>query len=558
MEKVEKVGEYFYSKTNTSNNKFLLLFSGGRTPAGKFNYMRSFVNSDYNIIFLNCTEDSYYHKGIKGLGDLSDTINFIRNFIGKYTQTPEITTFGCSMGGYGSVLYGTLLNAKNILAIGPSTPRYTEYLNSKASRERHCEIFDEQIPLLKNGQANKVILSGDRTLNDILSYHFFSSLPNTVIEIYYEMPHEFVVLLAQVMPLHNLIELMIRKDFDKIPFENTSHYKKSAWLAELSDGNQLDGIKSFDDIALDVNSIELSLLTYTELYILGVAKLKSRQAEKALECFRMSLQKSFSVRALKRILDLKPLKNEITEILLLINASICKGDLLKLARSEFDESYSLYCILNERMDHFTSYDTSKKIPGYVDGFFGSSIKGWCHTEGVDKQGVILKINDLLPIEHNSDLYRKDLENHGLGDGKHGFVFDINLKSILKLMSNLTYVSANIIDKYTKKTLPRGNLLIKAPYPLLYIDSYELECFSGWVVDYAYPTRKIILDIFINKVFVRSVIPAIVRDDLESKGFNKTSGFNISLVGLLKTGPNTLVFKDSETGLNVSNVINIKG
>lgn len=558
MSKIEKVGDYFTAKINSKSEVFLLLFSGARTEAGKFNYMRSFSESDFNLIFLNCTESSYYHKGIQGLGELSETIEFIKTFIGQYSESPEIYTFGCSMGGYGSVLYGSLLDAKAVLAIGASTPTYSEMLNGHERRHEHYSIFEEQKAQLTNSSVKKIILYGDRTLNDILSYQFFSKLPNTTSKIYLEAPHVLVMLLAQVMPLPELVQIMLEGELEKIPFESTVHYNKSAWLIDYSDSSQVDGINAPENFLSTIDSLDFSDLTYTEFYIVGVACLKLKLPEKALKYFKLSLSKLFNIRVMKKILDMNLARSELLEVLLVVNKGICKGDLSKFERPEFEEGYVLYNLLHKKLVSKIPLKKNIKIPGFVDGVFGSSIKGWCYTEGVEKQGVLLHINDVLTSENKSVSYRKDLEDHGFSDGKHGFAFVLNLKMILKSMIESNHVEANIIDKGTNEVLPNGRMLIKAPYPLLHIDNYEVEDFSGWAVDYAYPTRKIILDVFVNKVFVRRLEPEVVRGDLESKGFHKTSGFNISLVGLLKTGPNTLVFKDSETGLNVSNVINIKG
>jgi hypothetical protein len=558
MDQFESVGDYFTAKINKKSDRFLLLFSGVRTAAGKFNYIKSFSNSDFNLIFLNCTEDSYYHKGIEGLGGLDDSIEFLKRFIGRHSETPEIYTFGCSMGGYGSLLYGTLLNATAVLAIGASAPIYSEMLNGQDRRWEHYKVFEEQKVLLESSSVKKIMLYGDSTLNDILSYQLFSSLPNAMCEIYLETPHVLVMLLAQVMPLKKLVEVMIEQRLNEISFETTEHYKGSTWLVGYSDNGQRDGVRGPENFVSDINAYNLTDFTYTELYVVGIAYLKFKLPDKALQCFTLSLQRLFTYRALKRVLDLNLSKDELSEILSITNKGICKGDLLRLSRSDFDEAYGLYCILNDKVKPTNSYQVNAKMPGFVDGFFKSAIKGWCYTENIEKQGVIFKINDLMIAEHKSNLYRKDLENHGLGDGKHGFSFDINFKSILKLMSNLSLVKASLIDKATNYPLPKGDILIKAPYPLFQVDKYEVESFSGWIIDYSYPTRNIILDIFINKVFVQRIEPNVARADLEYKGFCKMSGFDISLVGLLKTGSNTLVFKDSETGLNVSNVINIKG
>ena len=551
---VEKVGEYFSAHIKSSSKVFILAFSGVNTSPGRFNYIRSFSDLDVNVIYLNTCGNDYYHFGIKGVADdLQGTCDYIKTFISKYCSDPVIYTFGCSMGGYGAALYGSLLDVKAILAIGPTVPLYSEFFNAHESRQEHYEQFNKLKTLLIESEVEKVFLYGDRTLNDILSYQFFAKSAKTKCEIYLGTPHALIMLLVQIMPLSELFGIMTSNNLAQIPFKSTNYYKNSDWLFSYSDNDQADGIRGPESFLTDINIICLNDLEYTELYVLGVSCLKTGLRVKAFQCFKLSLSKSFTPRALSRLLDLKLQNSDLLEVLLITNKRICSGDLLKLEKSELTQGYSLYCRLVETLEAENVYNRTSNVRGFVDGVFGSVIKGWCFVENNEGQGVELRINDSLIAEHKSDQYRKDLEDNGIGNGEYAFSFDVDFKLISGLMKDQKYTLALLVDKYTSEVIPRGRMIIKAPFTSFHIENYEKDNFSGWVVDHSYPSRKMVLDVVINGECVQKITPSIARRDLEANGFDLLSGFSFSLKGL-KSGLNELLFKDSKTGFYVSNAI----
>lgn len=310
---------------------------------------------------------------------------------------------------------------------------------------------------------------------------------------------------------------------------------------------------------LDVYKVDALILKLKEMgaevSLLNDLKSQSLLTEKAIRIFKVSLNKEFNPRLLRPLLGMNLSDDEFREVLLAVNKSICSGQLLALNKADIKEVYVLYSQIIEKLESKFSY---KSVPlhGFSDGVFGSSIKGWCYTKGIIKQGVELRINDIPIAEHKSELYRKDLDDHGMGDGKHGFSFNLNLKRVIGMMQNSQHAEVAILDKSTGTIIPKSQMLIKVPCTSFYIDNYAVNDFSGWIVDYSYPTRKIILDVFVNGAFVKKVSSSIVREDLKDENFNEAIGFNFSLKNLLENGDNSLIFKDSETGLIVSNEIRV--
>lgn len=78
-------------------------------------------NIDCHVIFIRDTNQSWYHKGVIGLGEnINEVKNNIREIINKINYS-MIITIGGSMGGYAALLFGSLLPVNGIIAFGPQT-----------------------------------------------------------------------------------------------------------------------------------------------------------------------------------------------------------------------------------------------------------------------------------------------------------------------------------------------------------------------------------------------------------------------------------------------------
>lgn len=63
--------------------------------------------------------------------------------------------------------------------------------------------------------------------------------------------------------------------------------------------------------------------------------------------------------------------------------------------------------------------------GYVDCITGTLLVGWAYQRGLGLPLALTVFSDEVPIRRCvADLYRKDLAESGMDDGKHGFVVDL--------------------------------------------------------------------------------------------------------------------------------------
>ena len=107
--------EYIFLKRGQNPDDKILFVSFG-SKGGKFNFTN--ILKKYNALFLRCDDDSWYHN-LKGIAEDVTGVVSIINKIKCDHGFEKIIVVGSSMGGYGSLLYGSLLNADKIFTINP-------------------------------------------------------------------------------------------------------------------------------------------------------------------------------------------------------------------------------------------------------------------------------------------------------------------------------------------------------------------------------------------------------------------------------------------------------
>lgn len=115
------IGDYCRVIQKADAKDVLLCFSAVGVPLGKFNGTRALSSAPFNIIYLNCPK-TWYLNGIPGLGEtIEETAQRLKEIIHElpldHSQS-RLFSYGGSMGGYGAVMYGCLLNAEKAIATG--------------------------------------------------------------------------------------------------------------------------------------------------------------------------------------------------------------------------------------------------------------------------------------------------------------------------------------------------------------------------------------------------------------------------------------------------------
>jgi pimeloyl-ACP methyl ester carboxylesterase len=107
---------------------------------GRLKKIEKISGRKVNKILVRDTSNSWYHYGVPGLGcDIADTISRLRDLISQ-TRPSRVVTLGQSMGAFGAVLYGALLDVDEAIAFGPLAV-FNSALSARFSDERWSDVI---------------------------------------------------------------------------------------------------------------------------------------------------------------------------------------------------------------------------------------------------------------------------------------------------------------------------------------------------------------------------------------------------------------------------------
>lgn len=106
-----------FKYVDKGSDKLIMAFtSRGSRGFQQTNLLRD-VEAD--ILFVRDVEDAWYNRGLKFItSDVDTTLNFLKKYTDRHDK---ILCTGISSGGYAALLFGSLLNADNIIAYSPQT-----------------------------------------------------------------------------------------------------------------------------------------------------------------------------------------------------------------------------------------------------------------------------------------------------------------------------------------------------------------------------------------------------------------------------------------------------
>jgi hypothetical protein len=103
-----------------ASRRMLMTFAAfpGRLEVRPFMFFNMLEDVDVKAAFLRDHHMAWYHRGVEGVGDSIDSVaRFLRGFIG---QADETVMIGGSSGGFGAILFGSLLSVE-VHAFMPQT-----------------------------------------------------------------------------------------------------------------------------------------------------------------------------------------------------------------------------------------------------------------------------------------------------------------------------------------------------------------------------------------------------------------------------------------------------
>lgn len=516
------IGDYCKVKVVSNSNLCVICFSGFNTPKGKFNYIRSFSHNDYHQIYLNTTADEYYHKGIHGLGDgLEETIHHINEILQELPgENIQVITLGCSMGGYGALLYGTLLNVNKILALGPSIPLYSESFLAKEYRNQHIAIYNKFEDRIINSNIEKVILHGDSMISDILTHQRLRTSNNATCRHLWGCNHTLTAILASKMALRVFVEdtYLAVKHVEKIfkPFHLPS--------AQYEILHQLFYPENIDGVCREPLKLEdMDGLHHTVLYCIAVSNIITDQ-ELAKKCFSLALEKHLHYRSAKRFLDIVFQPGECEKLLQLIEKSIYRFGIEHLEMSEIVSLKNIYDELTAKVYPQEKYNPVH-IEGYLDRYDGENLLGWCINKELKEAATVHIYFEDKSLPHYkilSEKFRGDLKSAGKRDGYSAFSLPLNI--YMPILVNSTRIYA--VEHHTKEHLNNSGMLLQPQFIHFNVERIVDGVIYGWVYDRNNPKNYIDISAFNIKNNTDVTVVRFERPDMESRGINSRAGFSI--------------------------------
>lgn len=523
------VGDYCRFSRVPESDIFVIAFSGANVPLGKFNYTNSFLGAKFNVIYLNDRLDGYYQNGIPGLADdLHATISELRSLISNFSDKPRIFTFGCSMGGYGAILYGTLLEVEAILAFGPTVPIFSSLLRGKSFYAQCARRFENLNSKLKTSITKSHIFFGDRSLVDIFSYEYFHRLSNGKVRIYKDMCHALVYVFSQRESLSNLVLRFISdEDAFDVPDFGFSEYVGLSIprsIVDLSNvyfrsGSCSDLIEEYFDL-----DIEFGLSVFSacaELYF-------KSDLEKSKKYFMKSLCYGFNGKVLSFIIP--SLNDQECQILfhLMDDLLACNPSMIGFDASEKRMLSEFYTSLYAKYYRSASILISEFPEGYLDSYDGDFVRGWAYdTENIPAI-ISIYIGDVFVADVTASDFRGDLKSKGKGvDGCCAFTLALGLDNLLKISPVTSPIQIHARDIKQRRLKYSGSYL-KRPVILSSLDVNQNGLLSGWVANYTYPDSNLDYYLYLNGKYCMKFTPDVHRGDVVSKGLDMAKGFKIDV------------------------------
>lgn len=520
----KNIGDYCKVKIVSNSNLCIICFSGFNTPKGKFNYIRSFSDNEYHQIYLNTTSDDYYHRGIHGLGlDLNETILNLNKILQELPgENIQVVTLGCSMGGYGALLYGALLNVKKILALGPSIPLYSESFLGKPERIEHVDIYQNLERKIIESRAEKIILHGDSMISDILTHEKLKKSRNSVCRHLWGCSHAQTEILKGKLNLSVFVEntdMALAHIDDIYPSFNLPQEQYDI-LYKLFVPENIDGICR---TPLDIDNLDE--LHHTVLYCIAVSNIVKNK-EIARKCFTLALEKHLHYRSAKRFLDIALQPDERTQLLSLIERSIFNFGIEHLEMSEIVSLKNIYDELT-----IAIYPHEKRTlvasEGYLDRHNGETLFGWClnrNSTQPAKVDIYFDSQEFSPCQVVSNKFRGDLATAGKKNGQCAFSLPLNIYSPVLVNSTRVYA----VENSTNEHINNSGLPILPPFIHFYVERIVDGVIHGWVYDRNHPKNFIEILASSRRDNNEITISRFLRSDMQSQGINELAGFSIKI------------------------------
>lgn len=210
--------DYVKVLKKSASSNIIIAFSA-IAEKGKFNFYRLMSDIEANVILVNSTYESAYQFGIPGIGGLEESVDYLNDLcldlVGEHSF---ITVFGCSIAGYGALLYGSMLNAGKIIALSPLCPLFSRRKSVQNNAITHADQYKLVRHHITESPNKKFIIFGGVAARDHASANEFKVLKNSEIRLIEGMAHKNVEPLLHNYGMDFLLSIdnlgFLRSDID--------------------------------------------------------------------------------------------------------------------------------------------------------------------------------------------------------------------------------------------------------------------------------------------------------------------------------------------------------
>ena len=197
-----------------SRVKLVIAFSSAANKGG-FNYYKLMKSIDASVILVNCPEESYYHFGLPSLGGVVESCSYLKRICDSILDHDgQVMTFGCSKGGYGALLFGSILKVNKILAFSPTCPEYTPREVVQNNLQKHIAQYEHVKGYIFQSESQKVLIYGGIAPQDYASVLEFGTLLNSNSTVVDGASHQIIQPLLHRYSFNELLDLSI-EDFNE-------------------------------------------------------------------------------------------------------------------------------------------------------------------------------------------------------------------------------------------------------------------------------------------------------------------------------------------------------
>ncbi|MCV9962568.1 hypothetical protein OIU34_11725 [Pararhizobium sp. BT-229] len=179
---IVKRGKGFHLISRPGSKNLIIYFSGTGKRNGKFDFWASGQKINANVLFVSDGLNHWYQQGIQGLGTTTEqTVESIKGFADT-VGAERIFTVGASMGGYGAILYASLLGGQALAFSFDSVLKLPTSPSEKHMPEGAPIHYPDIVPLVESTNTRIHIYAGEMYTMDIVGALRMANLPSVTID----------------------------------------------------------------------------------------------------------------------------------------------------------------------------------------------------------------------------------------------------------------------------------------------------------------------------------------------------------------------------------------